>query len=71
MHQKGKLTSHNLIRVDFSTTRSQINSSPVSCLYKDFILGSINAEEKWFLSRDGAWDGILIEGLFWGSCRVK
>ena len=30
---------------------------------KDFILGSINSEEKWFLSQDGAWDGSLIEGV--------
>ena len=51
--------------------RALINSSPVSCLYKDFILGNTNAEEKWFLSRDGAWDGTLNEDLLWGSCRVK
>ena len=39
---------------------------------KDFILGSINSEEKWFLSKGGAWDGLLIEDVCcWGSCHVQ
>ena len=29
-------------------------------------------EEKWFLSKGGAWRGPLIEGVCcWGSCHIK
>ena len=43
-----------------------------SCLRKDFILGSINSEEKRFLPRGGAWDGLLIEDdCCLGSCHVQ
>ena len=44
----------------------------VPCLCKDFILGSINSEEKWVLSRDRAWDCSLTKGVScWGSCHVE
>ena len=44
-------------------SKSVIRSSAVPCLHKDFILGNINSEEKWFLSRGRAWDGLLSEDV--------
>ena len=45
---------------------------PVPCLRKDLILESINSEEKWFLSRSGTWNGLLIERVCcWGRCHVE
>ena len=61
------------------TARSLITSSPVPCLQKDIILGSIKSQEKWFLSRVGlgitqGWGLGLHSDLgciLWRSCRVK
>ena len=41
-------------------------------MHKDFILGSINSAEMWFLSRGGTCDSSLIEGVCcWGCCHVE
>ena len=45
---------------------------PFPVCVKTSFRGSLNSEEKWFLSRGGAWDGSLIEGVCcWGSCHVE
>ena len=49
---------------------SAIISSPVPCLHKDFILGGINTEEYWFLSRIVAMDGTHL-GCFCGEAVVS
>ena len=61
-----------------ATACSLIRLSPIPCLQKDIILGSINSEEKWFLWKVGL--GITQGGgglglhtvlgcLLWKSCR--
>ena len=54
-----------------ATARSRIKSSSVPCLQKNFVLGSINSEEKWFLSRGGASDYKLTEGVSSGGAVLS
>ena len=53
----------------YVTARSLMRSSPVHCLQKGIILGSISGSCRgWWLGlhEDGAWDYTLIEGV---CCR--
>ena len=46
-------------------------SYPIHCLHKDFILGSINREEKWFLSEVELVMAHRLRGFCWGSYHVE